>query len=236
MTTPRKPAAKKTAAKKTAKRTTGRVTPKKVVIAPFWLDIACGQTKGHFDPALGGIQNPEGWTGIDRAPTKAADIVHDLNIYPWIGVDGKPIPDNSVDRARCSHYIEHIPHDIGHPAGIDGFIAFGNELHRILKHGAQCEFVAPYYSSMRATQDPTHTRSISEATFYYWNQDWLKINGLDHYGVTADFDFGWAYNLVDPRWTTPGREETRDWAIIHYLNVVTDLVVTVTKKEPSNGD
>lgn len=191
--------------------------------APLWLDIACGQRKGAQDPTTG-EQDPTGWTGIDIAKTEAADYVHNLNIYPW------PFADNSVDKARCSHYIEHIPHQNPYDdSGVDGFIEFGNELHRILKPGAQCEFWAPYYTSMRAWQDPTHHRAITDRSFLYWNQDWLVQNGLDHYGVTADFDFSFGYNFSDPYWVT-AHEEKRTFALQHYWNVADDIYVTVTKR------
>lgn len=211
------PAKKKAAPRK--REASKRVTPK--AVAPVKLDIACGQRKGGADPTTG-LQDPTGWTGIDIAATEAVDIVHDLNVYPW------PIEDQSVDMARCSHYIEHIPHDIpGSP--LDGFIAFGNELHRILKPGAQCEIIAPYDSSTRAWQDPTHRRAISEQSFFYWNQEWLAANGLDHYGVTADFDFGWGYHVPDPMWQT-AHEEKRQFAMLHYRNVISDIFVTLTRR------
>lgn len=199
-----------------AKRAAPRARKPRVGIQ---LDIACGQTKGPTDEQ--GVNHPEGWTGVDIAPGPAVDVTWDLNIYPW------PFDDASVDRARCSHYIEHIPHDIG--TGLDGFLAFGNELARVLKQGAQCEIWAPYYSSIRAIQDPTHLRSISEASFLYWNQDWLKSNGLDHYGVTCDFDFAYGYRITNPYWAT-AHDEKRAWALMHYMNVAEDIYVTLTKR------
>jgi len=39
-------------------------------------------------------------------------------------------------------------------------------------------FVCPYYSSIRAWQDPTHKRAISEATFLYFDKDWKKPKNL----------------------------------------------------------
>ncbi len=204
-----------------AKKTSGRVTARKPkAVEPIKLDIACGQRKGAF--GADSVQDPTGWTGIDIADTEAADIVHDLNVYPW------PIADQSVELARCSHYVEHIPHDIPN-SNLDGFLAFGNELHRILKPGAQVEIISPYYSSIRCWQDPTHRRAISEMSFYYWNQEWLKANALDHYGVTADFDFGWGYQVPDPMWQTV-HEERRQFAFAHHLNVITDIVVTLTRR------
>lgn len=176
-------------------------TSSKKVPKVLKLDIACGQNKR------------EGFTGVDIAPGKGVDIVHDLEVFPW------PFKNNSVDEAHVSHYIEHT----------SDLIAFMNELHRIMKPGAQCMIIAPYYSSMRAWQDPTHTRAISEATFLYFNQQWLRDNGLDHYRVTADFDFSYGYAFA-PEWASRS-EEARAFAVRHYINVISDIQVTLTKRE-----
>jgi hypothetical protein len=53
------------------------------------LDIACGQAK------------KEGFIGVDIARLPGVDIVHDLEQFPW------PFDDNSIEEARCSHYVEH---------------------------------------------------------------------------------------------------------------------------------
>ena len=167
---------------------------------PLRIDFACGQNKR------------EGFTGIDIAAGKGVDIVHDLERYPW------PLKANSVDEGNISHYIEHV----------QDLVKFMNELHRVLKPGAECTILAPYYSSIRAWQDPTHVRAISEATFLYFNQEWMKTNGLDHYGITADFDFSYGYSL-DPTWQNRS-EEARAFAIQHYINVVSDIQVVLKKK------
>ncbi len=174
---------------------------KEKVNEPLRLDLACGQNKR------------EGFMGVDIAPGEGVDVVHDLEVYPW------PFQDNSVDEVNISHYIEHTK----------DLIAFMNELYRIMKPGAQCQIIAPYYSSMRAWQDPTHTRAISEATFLYFNQEWLKANGLDHYNVTADFDFSYGYAFT-PEWAARS-EEARAFATRHYINVINDIQVLLTKRE-----
>ena len=167
---------------------------------PFKLDIACGQNKmpDHF--------------GVDIAPGENVDMVWDLENFPW------PIPDNSVDEAVCNHYIEHTK----------DLIKFMNEVYRILKPGGRVHFRAPYYNSMRAWQDPTHTRAISEATFLYYNKDWRVQNKLDHYPINCDFDFSFGYDLT-PDWALRS-EEAKAFAIRHYTNVVSDIQAILTKK------
>lgn len=164
------------------------------------LDVACGQNK------------KEGFTGVDIAGD--ADIIHDLEVFPW------PFEDNSVEEAHCSHFIEHTK----------DLFKFFDELYRIMKPGANCTILAPYYSSVRAWQDPTHTRAISEMTFLYANKGWREANKLDHYPIKADFDFSYGYAL-DPYWQLKS-QETQAFAIKHYINVVSDIQVTMTKKAP----
>lgn len=168
------------------------------------LDIACGKNK------------KPGFTGVDI--WDGADIVADLEQFPW------PFADNSVDEVFCSHYIEHTP----------DLISFANELYRIMKVGAKAEIIAPYYSSIRAWQDPTHLRAISENTYLYFSKEWRTINKLDHYPITGDFDFECSY-IIDPEWQEKNDEELR-FAIKHYINVVSDIRAVLTKRKPLNDE
>ena len=81
---------------------------------------------------------------------------------------------------------------------------------------------------MRAWQDPTHKRAISEASFLYANKEWRTSQGLDHYPITCDFDFSYGYALA-PELTTRS-QEYRDYAIKHLWNSVQDLHVTLTRR------
>ena len=167
------------------------------------LDIACGQRK---EP---------GFVGIDIADLPGVDIVHDLTDFPW------PVKSESVSEARCSHFLEHVPGRLR--------MAFMDELHRVLQREAKCTIWVPYYSSMRAVQDPTHEwPPICEASFLYFNAEWRKQNGLDHYPISCDFDFSYAY-IVDGGWAARN-EEARGFAIRNYLNSISDLQVVVTKR------
>lgn len=170
---------------------------------PFRLDIACGQMK------------TDGYFGVDIANEKGVDMVYDLEKFPW------PFPDNSVDEAVCNHYIEHT-RDI---------IKFMDEIYRILAPGARITIRAPYYNSMRAWQDPTHTREISESTFLYYNKGWRETNKLSYYPIKADFDFNFGYEFA-PDWAMRS-EEAKAFAIRHYTNVVSDIIVMLTKRAPS---
>lgn len=164
------------------------------------LDLACGRHKR------------EGFVGVDHMPLEGVDQVVDLEAYPW------PWPDASVEEAWCSHYIEHV----------SDFCAFMNELWRVMIPGGTATVIAPYYTSMRAWQDPTHKRAISEATFLYGNKEWRTSQGLDHYPITCDWDFSYGYQLA-PELATRN-QEYRDYAIKHLANAVTDIHVTLTRR------
>ena len=167
---------------------------------PLKLNLACGQNK------------VEGFVGVDIAKTEVTDMIMDLEKYPW------KFKDNSVEEIFCSHYIEHTT----------DLIKFMDELFRILKVGGKATIIAPYYNSIRATQDPTHKRAISEATFLYFNKDWRKLNKLDHYKIKSDFDYTYGYAFT-PEWANRS-EESRNFAVIHYTNVIMDIQVVLTKK------
>lgn len=166
------------------------------------LDIGCGKNK------------KPGFTGVDI--WEGADIVWDLEQFPW------PFEDSSVDEIFCSHFIEHTK----------DLVSFANELYRIMKIGGKAEIIAPYYSSVRAWQDPTHLRAISENTFYYFCKEWREINKLDHYPIISDFDFTYRL-LLDEYWRGKSDDEIK-YAIKYNINVVTDINVILTKKKSMN--
>lgn len=196
--------------------------PKKSEPKVLKLSLACGDAK------------PEGFKGVDIFKTASADYVQDLLQFPW-----SQFADNSVDEIECMNFVEHIPHGDSRD---DPFFQFFDEIHRILKpavfdsnnpniplHGF-ARIVCPYYSSMRAWQDPTHQRAISEASFLYLNKQWRIDNKLDHYPVECDFDFSYAYILA-PEWQSRN-QDAQAFAIKHYNNVVTDIQVQLVKRIP----
>jgi len=196
------------------------MTKKPAKDQPLKLSLACGGNK------------PEGFKGVDITKTKDTDFIQDLLIFPW-----DQFADSSVDEIECANFVEHIPHgDSRH----DPFFQFFDELYRILKpaefdpanpniplHGF-ARILCPYYSSMRAWQDPTHQRAISEASFLYLNKQWRIDNSLDHYPVSCDFDFSYGY-VLSPDWQNRS-QEAQAFAIAHYNNVVTDIQIQLVKR------
>ena len=155
--------------------------PKKKEVKPLKLNLGGGQYK------------EEGWTNIDIVDLPEVDIVHDLTKFPW------PFKDESVDEIKSSHFIEHLDGET--------FIKMMEECYRILKKAefspdnpnqpikGHMTHIAPYYNSIRCWQDPTHKQAISESKFLYFNKQWRDTNKLDHYGINADFDFFYQFNL-----------------------------------------
>ena len=184
------------------------------------LDLACGKRKR------------DGFTGVDIVAIDGVDIVHDLTQFPW------PFDDGSVEEVFCSHYIEHTP----------DFIAFMNELYRIMEVGGSAVLMAPYYNSMGCWQDPTHKRAISENSFAYFIKDWLDRNGLSHYGIEANFDVMFEYqpnqDFMKKNDEAKDGKVILDWAVVgtspivfsipfaikHLTNTMDNIVVKLVKK------
>lgn len=170
------------------------------------IDLGCGQ------------RPREGFKGADLFP--GADFPMDLLVFPW------PWADNSVDELSSSHFVEHIPMT-GTP---DLLIQFMNEAHRVLKPGGIFEIRHPYGQNARAFQDPTHRRFIVEMTWYYFHQPWLKANGLDHYGITADFDVDVIIGDGIEQSVSLRPQEYQDHCRRFYWNVIADLFVRLKKR------
>lgn len=158
------------------------------------LDLGCGN------------RAEEGYQGVDINPS-LGDIHVDLEKYPW------PWEDNSVETVRIHHFIEHV-HDV---------IPFMEELWRVCQDKALVKVVVPYWTSSRAWQDPTHVRGFTEASFLYYNQEWLKREKLEYY-TKANF----IVDKVGFQWHPDfeGKAEAAQmFALSHYVNAVLDMYV-----------
>lgn len=181
------------------------------------VDLGCGQNKASIEFFRDNLQiTPTKVIGLDIANCDGVDIVHDLTVFPY------PIEDESVDAIHSSHFVEHL----------DGFerMKFFDECHRILKKGGKMKVIHPYYKSVRAIQDPTHKfPPIGETSYLYWDKKWREANKLDHYPIKCDFEFNIFYTWQDV--TIPNKnEETRNFSIDKYWNVVADMIVDLKKR------
>lgn len=167
------------------------------------LDLGCGRDK------------KPGFIGVDVSPDCAADIVHDLTVAPW------PFADGSVDEVHCAQFFEHL----------DGRqrIAFMEELYRILRPGGVATLITPYWTSVGAVQDPTHQwPPVVENSYLYFNRRWRDDNRIGHYAIRCDFDFRFAFVYAEA-WAQKSPEE-KAFARQHFVNVVTDLHVHLTRR------
>lgn len=178
--------------------------------APKRLDIACGQRKAP------------GFVGIDLSGD--ADITHDLFSYPW------PIKPRRVQEVRISHFVEHIPHHRPEWGAVDGWWKFWDEVHRITKPGAKVEITHPYVMNGRAFWDPTHVRFIHETTWYYLDAEWRKVQQLDHYDTTADFEVVVIEGSGVAEDIQLKNHEAQAFARNRYWNVIADLRVELRRR------
>lgn len=107
------------------------------------LDLGCGKKKR------------EGSVGIDISKYTDADIVHDLNIFPY------PFSDNEFDYVYCDNIIEHL----------DNIVKVLEELHRITKNSATIKIMVPFFRSSYAFIDPTHKHFFTVRSFDYFDPE-----------------------------------------------------------------
>lgn len=107
------------------------------------LDLGCGKRK------LAGA------VGIDISPDSDADVVHDLNKFPYA------FADDEFDYVQADNVVEHL----------DDVIKVIEELHRITKHGASIKIIVPFFRSHYAFIDPTHRHFFTVRSFDYFDPE-----------------------------------------------------------------
>jgi len=180
------------------------------------LDIAAGQNCR------------EGFESVDIWP--GASHVVDLQRYPW------PFEDASVLELNCSHYIEHIPMEMVDSEGVissgagsrDALFRFFDECWRILVPDGWLHVQWPSHRSDRAFQDPTHRRFPTPQTMLYMNEEWRRINKLDHYNVACNFSCN-VDPVVDIALTLK-HPEVAQATMQHHWNTIIDWTAKLQKK------
>lgn len=196
--------------KKTTKKVTKKVT-KVIENQPVKIDFGCGQNC---------TVGPDGvkYTGVDFVKCDGVDVVHDLTKFPY------PFKDESVDEIVSNHFVEHL-------TGED-FMKFMDECYRILKPGGKMNLTHPYCFSARAFQDPTHKTFIPSERYLYFDKNWRKTNKLDHYPIKSDYEFQIyvSYHTDKGENWVVRNDQFRTFGMSHYVNVVADLIVNLTKR------
>jgi SAM-dependent methyltransferase len=101
------------------------------------LDVGCG------------IRKYPGSIGIDLNPASAADVICDLDRFPY------PFACRSFDRLRAIHVIEHLT-DV---------IRTMEEFHRLVRPGGRIRIETPHYTDYSSFCDPTHKHHLNSFSF-----------------------------------------------------------------------
>ncbi len=104
------------------------------------LDLGCGRSK------------VPGATGMDHDPGSSADIVHDLDVFPY------PLESGSFDAIFCHNILEHV-------SDVPKAMA---EIWRVARNGAEVEIISPFPSSRWLYADPTHKRAFISKSFDFF--------------------------------------------------------------------
>jgi SAM-dependent methyltransferase len=117
--------------------------PEVDVTAPRTLDVGCG------------INKYPGAIGIDLNPHTRADVLCDLDRFPY------PLRDNSFQALRAVHVIEHL----------SDVIRAMEEFHRLVTPGGRVLIVTPHYTDFSSFCDPTHRWHLNSFSFRYFGPD-----------------------------------------------------------------
>ena len=104
------------------------------------LDVGCG------------LRKRTNAIGIDVNPRSQADVVHDLNRFPY------PFTPNYFDEIICDNVLEHL----------EDVVKVMEELHRIAKPSAVVTIIVPFFSHRQANEDPTHRHFFGLHSFDYF--------------------------------------------------------------------
>ena len=107
------------------------------------LDVGCG------------IHKYPGAIGVDRNPATRADVICDLDRFPY------PFAAGSFDEVRATHVIEHL----------SDVIRAMEEFHRLLRPGGRLTIVTPHYTDFSSYCDPTHRWHLNSFSFRYFGED-----------------------------------------------------------------
>jgi SAM-dependent methyltransferase len=107
------------------------------------LDVGCG------------INKLSGSIGIDRNLASRADVICELDQFPY------PFRDSSFDALQAVHVIEHV----------GDVMKTMEEFHRLLRTGGEALIVTPHYTDFSSFCDPTHRWHLNSFSLRYFGED-----------------------------------------------------------------
>jgi SAM-dependent methyltransferase len=113
------------------------------VAAKRILDVGCG------------IKKYPGSIGIDLNAASAADVIVDLDRFPY------PFADGTFDELRAIHVIEHV----------SDVIKTMEEFHRLVRKGGRIRIETPHYTDFSSFCDPTHKSHLNSFSFRYFGEN-----------------------------------------------------------------
>lgn len=116
------------------------------------LDLGCGKKK-----RVGSI-------GVDYSDRHDADIVHDLNVFPY------PLQSDEFDEIYLDNVIEHL----------NDPMRVMEEVHRLSKSGGLVKVIVPYFRSVWAFIDPTHKHFFTVDSFSYYDPEHVICQRYDY--------------------------------------------------------
>ena len=107
------------------------------------LDVGCG------------INKLPGSIGIDRNPASRADVICELDQFPY------PFRDSSFEALHAVHVIEHV----------GDVMKTMEEFHRLVGAGGEVRIVTPHYTDFSSFCDPTHRWHLNSFSLRYFGED-----------------------------------------------------------------
>ncbi len=136
-----------------------------------------------LDVGCGGRKLP-GAVGMDTLSLAGVDVVHDANNIPW------PFEAGTFELVFLNHALEHV----------GNLVAVMDEIHRVLRPGGRLVVQVPYFRSVDAFNDPTHTHFFTAGSLDYF----IEGSGLSNYHYSKKlflkkgFWFGWPHSPRNP--------------------------------------
>ena len=109
-----------------------------------------------------GASKKPGSIGVDINRKSSADVVHDLNKFPY------PFSANQFGLVIAENILEHL----------DNIPKVMEEIYRICKNGARVKITASHFTSVDSFTDPTHKHFFTSRSFDYFipGEDLYKYN------------------------------------------------------------